>query len=115
MKRGPKLIAKVYGKPIRTGRYLHFRYNHPHHAKRGIVHTLFNRGHVICQNRKDSTTKLKTLRHDLIINAYPKEFFESNEANNKKPSFFHYPFSQGILREIHSRRQPFQSQNYFLN
>jgi hypothetical protein len=35
MKRGPKLVTKVYQKP-NTRRYLYFESNHPHHVKMGV-------------------------------------------------------------------------------
>jgi hypothetical protein len=38
MKRGSKLAMKVYQKPA----YLHFKSNHPHHVKRGVVHSLIS-------------------------------------------------------------------------
>jgi hypothetical protein len=37
MKRGPKLAMKMYRKPTNTGCYLHFKSNHPHHVKKGVV------------------------------------------------------------------------------
>jgi hypothetical protein len=42
MKRGPKLAKKVYQTPTHTGRYLHFKSNHPHHVKRGVIHSLIS-------------------------------------------------------------------------
>jgi hypothetical protein len=46
-KRGPKLAMKVYQKPTHTGRYLQFKSNHPHHVKRGDVHSLISRGKIM--------------------------------------------------------------------
>jgi hypothetical protein len=77
MKRVPKLITKVYRKPTHTGRYLHFKSNQPHHVKRGVVHSLVNRAKVICQNLKDFNNEIKTIRHYLVLNEYPKEFVDS--------------------------------------
>jgi hypothetical protein len=77
MKRGSKLIIEVYRKPTHTGRYLHFKSNHPHHVKRGAVHSLVNRAKVICQNQKDFNNEIQIIRHDLMINEYPKKFTDS--------------------------------------
>jgi hypothetical protein len=57
MKLGPKLTTEVYQKPTHTGRYLHFKSNHPHHIKRGVVHSLVNRVKVICKNQKEIKNK----------------------------------------------------------
>jgi hypothetical protein len=77
MKQGPELITKVYRKPTHTGCYLHFKSNYPHHVRTGVVHSLLNRAKVICQNHKDFNNKIKTIRHDLMLNEYPKEFVDS--------------------------------------
>jgi hypothetical protein len=77
MKLGPELITKVYRKPTHTSRYLHFKSNHPHHVKREVVHGLVNRGKVICQNQKDFNNEIQTIRHDLMLNEYPKESVDS--------------------------------------
>jgi hypothetical protein len=37
MKSSPKLTTKVCRKPTPPGRYLHFKPDHPHHLKRGVV------------------------------------------------------------------------------
>jgi hypothetical protein len=58
MKRGPKLAMKVYWKPTHTGRYLHFKSNHPYHVTRGVVHSLVGRTKGICQNQKDFNNKI---------------------------------------------------------
>jgi hypothetical protein len=59
MKQGPKLIIKVYRKPTHTGHYLHFKPNHPHHMKRGVVHRLANRAKVYVKIKRILTTKLR--------------------------------------------------------
>jgi hypothetical protein len=77
MKRGSKLTTKVYRMPIHAGRYLHLKSNHPHHVKRGVVCSLVNRAKVICQNHNDFNNEIKNIRHDLMLNEYPKELFDS--------------------------------------
>jgi hypothetical protein len=72
IKTGPNLATKVYRKPTHTGRYLHFKSNHPLHIKRGVA-----RGLVICQDQKDFNREIKNIRHDQILNEYPQEFFDS--------------------------------------
>jgi hypothetical protein len=66
MKRRLKLTTKAYRKPTHTGRYLHFKSDHPHHEKRGVVHSLINRVKVICQNQKDVNNKIKNIRYDVV-------------------------------------------------
>jgi hypothetical protein len=71
MKRGPKLTTKVYRKLTHTGRYLHFKFNHPRHVKRGVVHILISPAKITCQDQKDFNNKIKNLRHDLILTEHP--------------------------------------------
>jgi hypothetical protein len=60
MKRGPKLGTKLYREPTHTGRYLHFKSNHPHHVKRGVVYSLISQAKFICVRiRRISTRKLR--------------------------------------------------------
>jgi hypothetical protein len=74
MKRGPKLAMKMYQKPTHIGCYLHCKSNHPHHVKRGVVHSIFTRAKVICQEQKDFSNEIKIIRHDLMLVEYPQEF-----------------------------------------
>jgi hypothetical protein len=59
MKRGPNSAKKVYRKPIHTGCYLHFKSNHHHHVKRGVVQNLVSRAKVISQDGRILTGKLR--------------------------------------------------------
>jgi hypothetical protein len=77
MKRGPKLATRVCRKLTHTGCYLHFKSNHPHHVKRGVVQSLINRAKVICQDQKDLDNEIKHIRHDLMLNEYPLGFINS--------------------------------------
>jgi hypothetical protein len=88
MEKGPKFATNVYWKPARTRRYLHFKANHPHHLKRGVVPILNSRAKVICQDRKDSNNDIKNMRQDLMFNEYPKEFVDSimNPSRSNRPS-----------------------------
>jgi hypothetical protein len=93
-KRGPKLTTKVYRKPTHTGRYLHFKSNHPRHVQRGVVHSLANRGKVICQNQKDFNNEIKNKKHDLMLNEYPEESVDSVI----KPSARNHPSSDTVYQ-----------------
>jgi hypothetical protein len=88
MKLGLKFVTKVYNKPIHTGRYQHFKSNHPYHVKRGAVHNLVNGAKVICQVQKDFNKKVKNIRHYLIHNEYPQEIVDSiiKPSRNNRPS-----------------------------
>jgi hypothetical protein len=88
MKRGPNLATKGYRKPIHTGRYLHFKSNHPHHSKRGVPKSLVIRAKVMCQDPKDFSKEIKYIRHDPILNKYPQEFVDSviKPGRSNRPS-----------------------------
>jgi hypothetical protein len=64
-------------KSTHTGHYLHFKPNHPHHMKRGVIHSLANQVKVICQDQKDFNEEIKNTIHDLTLNKYPQEFVDS--------------------------------------
>jgi hypothetical protein len=59
MKRGPKFTMKMYRKPTHIGRYLHFKSNHPHHVKRGVIDSLISRAKVTCQDQKDFNKEIR--------------------------------------------------------
>jgi hypothetical protein len=104
MKRGPKLTTKVYRKPTHTCCYLHFKSNHPHHVKRGIVRNLVNRAKIICQNHKDFNNEIKTIRHDLMLSEYPEEFVDSTR-NRPSPDTVYQgtvviPYAKGISEKF---------------
>jgi hypothetical protein len=46
IKRGPKLAMKVYQKPTHTDCDLHLKSSHPHHMKKGVVHSLISQGNM---------------------------------------------------------------------
>jgi hypothetical protein len=71
MKRGPKLTTNVYRIAAHMGRYLHFKSNHPHHMKRGVIRVLISRAKVIRQAQKDFDKETKNKRCDLMLNEYP--------------------------------------------
>jgi hypothetical protein len=58
----------MYWKPTHTGRYLHFKSDHPKHVKRGVVHSLVNRAIVICQEQEDFKKEIKTIKQDMTLN-----------------------------------------------
>jgi hypothetical protein len=74
MKRAPELTAKVNWKTTHTGHYLHFKSTHPHHAKKKVVHSLISQAKVMFWDQKDFIEKIKNIRHDLVLNEYPKEY-----------------------------------------
>jgi hypothetical protein len=94
MKRGLKLAMEVYLKPTHTGRYWHFKSNHPHHVKSGRVHGLISQAKVICQDHKDFNNKINNIRHNLLLNEYPQEFVDSS----MKPSRSNCPSSDTIYQ-----------------
>jgi hypothetical protein len=77
MKRGPKLVTKVYLNPTHISRYLHSKSNHQLQVKREVVHSLTSRAEVICADQKDFNKKIKDIIPDLVLNAYPQEFANS--------------------------------------
>jgi hypothetical protein len=62
MKRGPKLAIKLYHKLTHTGRYLHFKSNHSHHVKRGVIHRLISRAKAVCQDQEDFNNEIKNIQ-----------------------------------------------------
>jgi hypothetical protein len=94
MKKGSELAMEMYWKPTHTGHYLHFKFNHPHHVKRGVIHSLINRAKVICQDQKDFNKEIKNVRYDLILNEYLQEFNDSI----MKPSRSNCPSSDTIFQ-----------------
>jgi hypothetical protein len=55
-----------------------------------------NQVKVICQNQKDLNNKIENIRHDQMLNEYPKEFTDSV----MKPSTRNHPSSDTIYQGI---------------
>jgi hypothetical protein len=113
MKNGPELAMKMYWKPTHAGDYLHFKSNHPHHMKRGVVHSLINRAKVICQDQKDFNKEIKIIRYDLILNEDPQEFVDAimKPSRSNRPSSdticqgtVIIPFMKGISKKFGGTR-----------
>jgi hypothetical protein len=62
--------------------------------KRGVINSLDNRAKVVCQNQKEFNNEIKNIRHDLMLNGYPKEFIDSV----MKPSTRNHPSSETKYR-----------------
>jgi uncharacterized protein (UPF0335 family) len=95
----------VYQKPTHTGRYLHFKSDHPKHVKTGTVRSSFNRAKVICQEQKDIEKKNKNIKQHLTPNGYPQHLINSiiksgKDSNRSSESMFHgsvgIPYVRGI-------------------
>jgi hypothetical protein len=56
---------------------------------------LVNQAKVIYQDQKDFNNKIKNIRHDLMLNRYPKEFVDSV----MKPSTKYHPSSDIIFQD----------------
>jgi hypothetical protein len=63
-------------------------------VKWGAVHSLVKSAKVIRQNQKDFNNKIKTIRHELMLNEYPKEFVDSV----MKPSVKNRPTSDTVYQ-----------------
>jgi hypothetical protein len=42
-----------------------------------VVHNLISRAKVTCQDQKDFKKEIKNMKHDLMLNEYTQEFFDS--------------------------------------
>jgi hypothetical protein len=83
----------MYHKPTHTGHYLHLKSNHPHHMKRGVIHSLISQAMVTYQD-EDFNNKIKNIRYDLMLNEYPQEF----ACSIMKPSRSNCPSSDTIYQ-----------------
>jgi uncharacterized protein (UPF0335 family) len=98
IQRDASLITNVYRKPMHTGRYIHFKSDHPQHVKRGVVYNIVNRARVLCQEHKDFSSKIKTIKQDLMLNGYLQHFIDSviKSRRNKHPSTDRIPHTTVI-------------------
>jgi hypothetical protein len=62
MRKGPTLAMKVCQELTHGGCYQHFKSNHSHHIKKGVVHGLISQPKVICQDQKDFDKEIKIVR-----------------------------------------------------
>jgi hypothetical protein len=84
-KKEGSLTNTVFRKPTHTGRYLHYKSNHPMLVKRGVIRSLFRRDNKLCHNEQDNWTELELVKNELATNANPGKFLKSHI--NKKPRY----------------------------
>jgi uncharacterized protein (UPF0335 family) len=104
------LSTRVYRKPTHSGRYLHFKSDHPQYVKRGVVRSSIDRVKVICQNQKDFNREVKFIKHDLILNGYPQRLMDSimKSRKNKNPSTDKVPHSTVVIPYIRGISEKFR-------
>jgi uncharacterized protein (UPF0335 family) len=109
-RQGLNLSTRVYRKPTHTGRYLHFKSDHPQHVKRGVVRSLIDRAEVICQNQKDFNREVEVIKHDLTLNGYPHSFIDSvmKSRNNSNPSTDKVPHSTVVIPYVKGISEKFR-------
>jgi hypothetical protein len=111
IKKGKTLTTKVYRKPTRTGRYLHYESNHPPHLKKGLIQSLHNRATTICQDHQHLVVETNRLKQDLQNNGCPQGFVDSaitsrvsahpKKTQDDKPlCYIHIPYVKGYQKSL---------------
>ncbi|GJQ78407.1 hypothetical protein Trydic_g22231 [Trypoxylus dichotomus] len=67
------LRTTVYKKPIHTGQYLDFEFNHPHNVKLGVAQCLYNRAREVCSDDRDRDEEFRSVTNTLKLNGCTKE------------------------------------------
>jgi hypothetical protein len=70
-----KLVTSVYRKATDSGRYLHYKSNHPRSVKVGVAACLLNRAESHCGTEIAKKEERKTIITTLKNNGYPHTVF----------------------------------------
>ena len=73
---------KVYRKPTHTGKYLHFRSEHPLVHKCAVLNTLLHRADKLCDQESERKKEIDLVRSTLKQNGYPDRLLYREKSVN---------------------------------
>jgi hypothetical protein len=76
MRKYDKLTTSVYRKATDSGRYLHFKSNHPRPVKVGVASCLLQRAETHCNEEQEKQKEISHVKSTLTNNGYPKNVLE---------------------------------------
>ena len=77
------LELTVYRKPTHTGAVLPYDSCHSMQNKKGVIHTLLHRAHLVCTNTELLNDELRIVRSELGSAGYPQKLINTTEKKVK--------------------------------
>jgi hypothetical protein len=84
MRKDDKLTTSVYRKATDSGRYLHFKSNHPRSVKVGVASCLLQRTETHCNEEREKPKEISHVKSTIKNNGYPINVFGEIEKREQE-------------------------------